>query len=275
MSIFRGDAGRAAEIEARGTAFRMQTNLKATPGAQGTLFQGGKPTNEHRWPRGYSPTRMASVSTAFGPRRLSVAAPPDLEHDQPHPYFNPASATHTERLVLEPLARSTHDPSTFSSLRGIHLALDPSIPTRRGEAAHYSGYNARIQINRRPWTSGSERTNLARADATLMHEVGHHVDLQQRADEIVSSAHAHPAGADAGWEAQKGTLEHQADASMIEHFRNDPRNQRRTKFDVRKETYGGLGVAHLAGPGYTDPGVSHAPLQEQQFGTHPEQGVLF
>lgn len=270
MSIFEGDLGRAADAEVRGTGFRMTTNIKARPGSQGTLFQGGKPVAQHRWPRGYSPMRMASVSTMFGegtsrsPRRITTQRDIHADPEDPlmsHPHYNPFSQQHSERLMLEPLARSSVPLEHFSTLRGIHMNISES--TRPGEHAHYSPTNASIQVNRQPFLAHDEHTRIAMADSVLLHEVGHHIDIQSRAHDIADTAARHPQGFEAGFEAQRGDLERRADEGMIKHFRNDPRNQRRSGFDVRKETYGGRGVGHLAGAGYRDPGAAPEPTDHE------------
>ena len=281
MSIFEGDIAKGVEHEFRGTAFRMNTNMKARPGAQGTLFQGGKPVAQHRWPRGYSPMRMASVSTMLGegtsasPRRVTVSAHPEAglgsDVTLAHPHLNPFSQQHTERLMLEPIARSTLPLSSLASLHGgIHMRVDPS--TRGGEHAHYSPVNQAINVNRQPMLSVEDpRQKIAMADSTLIHELGHHEDISRRAPEIAQRVQEHPAGHEAGFEAQRGELEHHADAGMIKHFRNDPRNQRKTGFDVRKMTYGGRGVSGLAGPGYTDPGAeTHIEKRQRMVGNKIE-----
>lgn len=48
-----------------GEQFRMTTNMKASVNSQGTLFQGGKPIDSARYPRGYTPARMAEVKGAL------------------------------------------------------------------------------------------------------------------------------------------------------------------------------------------------------------------
>lgn len=248
---------RARAIEERGTGFTMQTNLKARPGSQGTLFQGGKPVAEHRWVRGYSPTRMAQVGGALtlGGGGIHVTAHPDA-HDEEysglrHPHWNPFSEEHTKRLILEPLARSTYEAADVGRLAGgIHLRITPG--TTLGEAAHYSPSNAAINVNRQVH-KGDARTQLAKADAVLMHEMGHHVDISHNYaayNRLLNTAY----GGDME-SGMRGRMEHNADAQMIENFRNDPRNQRRTNIDVRKLTYGGRGAGQLAGAGYTDPGA--------------------
>lgn len=249
---------RAAATEARGTNFEMRTNIKARPGSQGTLFQGGKPTAQHRWVRGYSPGRMAAVGGALmlGGGGIHIFADKDAGNPEypglSHPHYNPASEEHTKRLILEPLARSTYRVPDITRLSGgIHLRI--SAGTTPGEAAHYSPQTATINVNRQVH-KGDERTQLAKADAVLMHEMGHHVDMTHNAYEYEQDARAHSLG----FEGIRGSLEHNADASMIEHFRNDPRNQRRTRLDIRQQTYGGRGFGHLAGlagSGYEDPGA--------------------
>lgn len=253
---------RAAAIEARGTSFEMQTNIKARPGSQGTLFQGGKPVAQHRWPRGYSPSRMAAVGGALtlGGGGIHVSADPLAGNSEypglSHPHLNPSSEAHTRRLILEPLARSTyHVPDITNLAGGIHLRVNAG--TTPGEAAHYSPQSRTINVNRQTH-KGDARTQLAKADAVLIHEMGHHVDITHHGYDYEMQMRRRQADfpdQDPMEHGLRGQLEHNADANMIQHFRNDPRNQRATGVDVRKLTYGGRGVASAAGAGYTDPGA--------------------
>ena len=258
-----GDPGsmrHAAAVERAGTGFEMRTNIKARPNSQGTLFQGGKPTAQHRWVRGYTPSRMAAVAGAIeNAGGIHIGAAADAgELGLSHPHYNPFSAEHTKRLMLEPLARSTYRIPDMSRLSGgIHLRM--AIPDRTGEAAHYSPQEKRIVVNPQEHR-GDARTQLAKADAVLMHEMGHHVDLTHNALGYDMQARMHPMG----FEGIRGHLEHNADAGMIEHFRNDPRNQRRTNIDPRGLTYGAHGKGHLAGLGYTDPGTDSDDVRRER-----------
>lgn len=274
MSIFQGDSNSAARIERRGTGFEMRTNIKARPNSQGTLFQGGKPTAEHRWPRGYAPSRMAEAVDRLGGggvhSRIHLDVDPEENDHDFHPHFNPTSEDHTRRLITEGIARSTtplHDLTHLNSL---------TLTNRRmgGTLGMHSTYGNFMGISRREITIGphpdgpTQREALAHADSTLTHELGHHSDSLHQPDYI---------------HTDQGRLEAQADQHMLDRFRNDPRNQRKTLFNVGDFTYGQRGAAHLAGHGYRDPALGsidrplkaaarRGPLSPQQFDT---QGSLF
>lgn len=272
-----GSMRRATAIERQGTGFEMRTNIKARPGSQGTLFQGGKPAPQHRWPRGYSPTRMAQVAGALihGGGGVSVTADKDAVLNSEatgisHPHLNVFSGNHTRRLMLEPIARADIPAPYVAALSGgIHLRVHGDTP--QGEAAHYNPETRTINVNRQVWHA-PERVQLAQADATLVHEMGHHIDFVHNAYAYDAMSRRHPQG----FEGIRGMLEANADRAMVERFRNDPRNQRKTGFDVSSHTYGRRGYdSHLRQSGYVDPGKAERPsvVNSQQFGD--EQLGLF
>jgi hypothetical protein len=250
-SVHQGNISHAVDVENAGTSFRMQPNMKARPGAQGTLFQGGKPTAQHRWPRGYEPTRMASVAAVT--QNMSVVHDPgahaDASSELAHPHLNTNSVEHSKRLMREPLARSNATLSDLATLSGgIHLRVTKG--TDPSEYAHYSPANAAINVNRQPYLNEPDpRVRIAQADSILMHEVGHHVDFQHNLHDYAAEARK------TGFDSMRGRLEGNADKHMLESFRNDPRNQRKTKFDVGDMTYGQRGLGHAAGEGYHDPAL--------------------
>lgn len=303
----RNSRKRAEAVEARGTGFREGTNLGQSPNSQGTLFQGGKPTDEHRWPRGYSPTRMEDVKDTV-PIRISHK-PEEMSNSGStpvkglgglefgHPYLNPDSTEHTKRMIREPIARSTYQREDLSMLGGIHLRASasgardrmkgvtadynsatrglrvnpmPAFGTDRGEAPHFHvggvGSNAFD-----PSGYHSQQDTLPVADSTLMHEIGHHVDFQHNMPSYQRQIQAQGGFNNGG----RGRAEQTADTHMIENMRNDPRNQRKTNFDVHGATYGQrLGAESPSIPtGYQDPSRHAAGVTSPgQFGTMPRDG---
>lgn len=301
----RGGGNRQRAIEARGAEFDMRSNMKAAPNSQGTLFQGGNKTDAHRWPRGYSPTRMQAVkdtvpvTMTHGPDALDMERHSGLHghHELGHPYLNPESPEHTKRLAREPLARSTHP---IEDLKGLSMHLDfgargANSQVNQNKQAYYDSSTRGMTVNpmthypqsgryglgayahpgfKGPSTGndialGDHRQALASADTTVLHEAGHHVDMTKNMAEyherIQKMGKITP--------TLRGHLESQADASMIEHHRNDPRNQRVTGHDVHRETYGQRGAPLPAG--YRDPSKFARFTDHSGGNDHLLQGALF
>jgi hypothetical protein len=84
-------------------------------------------------------------------------------------------------------------------------------------------------------------------DAALIHEIGHHVDFSSRYGGRA------PAESQVQKELQGrtgiGKTEGKADLYALQRFQNDPRNQRRTGFNVQRSTYAFRGTARDM-PGY-------------------------
>jgi hypothetical protein len=301
----RGGGNRQRAIEARGTEFESRTNLGQSPNSQGTLFQGGKPVNEHRWPRGYSPTRMHDVKNAVAVTMTHSPDAMDMErhtskghHEMGHPYLNPDSPEHTKRLAREPIARSDHPIEDLASLKGIHLdfgARGANSSIKQNRQAYYDSSTKGVTINPMVKTHqgeyllggyahprwqgkttgqdemvGDHRHAMPTADATLMHEVGHHVDITRNVEDYGRKIRGNGGKIPSDL---RGHMETQADTSMTQHFVNDPRNQRVTGHDVHRETYGQRGA--LPPAGYQDPSKFAKFTDHDGGDAHLLQGTLF
>ena len=299
----RGGGNRQRAIEARGAEFDMHTNMKAAPNSQGTLFQGGNKTDAHRWPRGYSPTRMQAVKDTVP---VTMTHNPDAldesrhtlkgHHEMGHPYLNPDSPEHTKRLAREPIARSDHP---VEALKGMSVHMDFGVrgvnsAINKNRQAYYDSSTRGVTVNpmhtmqgdyllggyaHPKWNGvttgqdemvGQHHEAMPTADSVLMHEVGHHVDMSKNMAEY----HAQIQGNGGKMpDALRGHLESNADTSMTEHFRNDPRNQRRTGHDVHRETYGQRGAQPPTG--YQDPSKFAKFTDHDGGNDHLLQGALF
>lgn len=188
-----------------------------TKGGQGKFFADPKPTDEHRYQRGYTPDRMAAVRQmpidvveAEGRRGLSFSGPTG------------------PRQIHETIARSTTPTDEVPDTQR-HLKIHPAVG--------YSGTNNRAGVYRNIKGAVALKTSpgsihLAGGDTkegegqTLLHELGHWASNRQ--------------GRESAWydtPTQRGKEEAFADDNMAERWRPDPR-------DVRK------GVSKPPGFGY-------------------------
>jgi len=261
---------------------RGSPEKRAQP-TQGKLFQEGKPQTPARWPRGYSPERMAAVKEH---------GPVITGGDQPYSHTltgstldSPYNAPHGRRLVQEAIARSSMDVTKLKDLSGIHLHSGMQYVT--GTPSVMGDYEpANRQINMYPLkgdlsvkgpkggvvtsiTGGRGKpTSLKRAlprfDAGLMHEIGHHVDFTTRFP-VGSSREMTPERTTRYLKSRTGVgkTEGAADRFMLQHFQNDPRNQRRTGFNIQRQTYGFRGTTPKTMPGY-DPQLSESGAEERK-----------
>jgi hypothetical protein len=167
--------------------FRPVTNLKATPGSQGTLFQGGYPTSYHR---GYTPERQRDVTKA-----AKWLDPKNIYHGHA-----PATAA-----MRDTVARSTvpveHVQGVYFSATA-HAAKDLETSEARGtyHAPDTTALNASL-IKVHP---------DAVRGGTAIHEIGHHVS-----HEIEKTEHS---AYDTG--ARRGREEGFAENYMETHFRD-------------------------------------------------------
>lgn len=182
-----------------GEQFRMHTNIKAAPGSQGTLFQGGYPT---RYPRGYTPERMHEVVRAT----VHSGLDPSKQH---------ASRAEMAARVRDTVARSTVPVEhlqrvgwyTNSGVSESHEAL--GLYTKPGE------HNSRASIHIAPGAEGG---------LTPIHEIGHHVSHE--VEKTAHSAYNTP--------ALRGEEEGYAENYAETHFRD-----RRGKTQRSTSTSGG------------------------------------
>lgn len=251
--------------------FTGAPRVKGKPNAQGTLFQGGadQMTDKARYPRGYTPQRLANVRDqvkvqgigSTDPRSLRMAGT-GLDYN---PLLNPQNQAHTARLVHEPLARST---MSGAQMRGMSVDVHAD-PHERGAGllGQYDSLTKKVSIYPHPAHGGADDPDVGRdndmASSTLLHEAGHHTDVTANIRTYKARLIDQGEPLDAGL---RGEMESAADTHMVKNFRPHPA---RPGFDVGKETYGQRGVAvNIAGGGYTDPSphasVSHY-LQSRQF----------
>jgi hypothetical protein len=166
-----------------GKQWRMQTNIKAAPNSQGTLFQGGHPRAGagQPWPRGYSPERRDAVVDAMdsGDKTSGVTVRSYLGGNKGKPSAQVAAArdfkTYPEEertgregtsKAVANLARSTVPTDHIRGASYYFQIQDNQIS--KNTAGHYkSGSGA--------W-SPSITVRASHADGTTtIHEVGHHV----------------------------------------------------------------------------------------------------
>lgn len=179
--------------------WNLQTNLKNKPNAQGTLFSGGKSQipDEKRYPRGYTPERMADVKN-------TVQFPVSRGYAQGRDFFNRAAAMQT-------VARST---IPTSDMAGLTMSV---LPTKGRTLSGNSYYES------------SEKTvKLMQSDATrdtVVHEIGHHVSHTLG---TTHSAYDTPRA--------RGEEEGFADTYTDKHFREDPQAKAKSmaKWDQRR-----------------------------------------
>lgn len=137
-----------------GKQWRMETNIKAAPNSQGTLFQGGNPTpREHgRWPRGFSPERRDEVAKMVGgyPR-------------------NAGERSAEGRQGIHTIARSTVPSPHLDGLYADFHSVEVSA-IGDGRAGDYRTAGRTLGVMRiAPGQAGG---------TTPIHEIGHHVSAQ-------------------------------------------------------------------------------------------------
>jgi hypothetical protein len=167
--------------------WNLQTNLKPKPNAQGTLFSGGKSQipAEKRYPRGYTPERMAEV--------VNTVQFPDSKgynRETPRDYLQRAQA-------IQNVARSTIPTSEMEGLTVKVLPMKGSTITGRSEYDHEDKAVKLMQYD-------------SRTD-TVVHEIGHH------ASHLLGTEHSAY-----NTPRARGEEEGFADAYADKHFREDP-----------------------------------------------------
>lgn len=178
----------------------LRSNIKDKPNAQGTLFSGGASQipAEKRYPRGYTPDRMAEVTN-------TVQFPAvNYSHEMGRDYFNRAKAQ-------ENIARST---IPASDLQGLTVKVLP----HRG---HIIGGSDGV------YEDDQQRAMVmqhAAGTSTVIHEIGHHV------------SHVASGGTNygAGTPRERGYEEGFADRYADEHFRPHPQAKKMMLDDSRR-----------------------------------------
>jgi hypothetical protein len=184
---------------------RGSPEKRAQP-TQGKLFRDPKPTDEARYPRGYTPERMQEV------RGMPIEI-----HEG---YEGAFSGPEGPRQVREVIARSTTPAHELPHDQGdLQISLGHDMPTAKGAYGYSFRGIGKIRldvghhygVNRWFWNQ-----NQMRQGQTLMHELGHaRSDVEKR-------PHSYPRT-----QTQLGQEEAFADENMLQRWRPDPRDVRR------------------------------------------------
>lgn len=177
-------------------AFREVPNIKAKAGSQGTLFQGGYPTGNHR---GYSPERYAEVRQhTIGPQFTSAGG-----------------GTLPERVrMTETIARST---VPVGHIRGVKFTPGQSTLSTDGERSPAGIYHQKNDYK------GISQPSIGilkgyEGSSTPIHEIGHAVSDKLRTPHSTYDTDHH-----------QGSEEAYADNYAVEHFRDRKGNAMNTK----------------------------------------------
>jgi hypothetical protein len=228
---------------------------KPRPGQyrQLTLFPQPKPTDQHRWPRGYTPERMAEVRQAMGDVGVYVNTSVGSDESKPSSFVHrpvpgetkssdlPAITTEregfAERRVAEVIARSTMPADVvsrqqFTDRTGRERTATLSISVNAAPAGwgNYSngvgedvgdlrGY-VQIHSNLQNVKPGDAAGTRLRDEITLMHELGHHRSVLEGNPHSVLYDDPKPYTP-----AVAGKEEGRADRNVIEHYRAHPKDK--------------------------------------------------
>jgi hypothetical protein len=243
----------------------MRSNIKAAPGSQGTLFQGGQKSG-NKWARGYAPERLAEVRDALAhtpvvggdrPRQVGVNEAGEPRYDSPQ----------LRSFVTQELARSSVPAQQMQGIARIGAA------TGEGRQGAYWPKTRTMDLKVGPDVS------IHKAGATLIHELGHHVDLSEghtatTLDPLLQQDHRTYAP------QAKGRAEGFADTFMENHFVPHPNSPYQDAKHVPGGTYDQrFNTRELAShyPGYltTRPGPRRTlDHLGPQFGQHQQQELF-
>jgi hypothetical protein len=241
---------------------RGSPEKRAQP-TQGKLFQEGKPAEEHRYPRGYTPQRMKEVRRAtIGKFDASPSLFPVSYSPTGATLDSPYNVAHGPRLAREAIARSDIPVKHLEGISRISLqhgmrpgnmTLGSYAPSQRsidieplkGDLSTPRGLMTSPEQERKRQGVTRQRAQPI-YDAALVHEIGHHADFAKRfpkgmnEEEVQKEIIDKPTG--------RGRAEGAADKYQLDRFKNDPRNQRQTKFDPETQTYGAKGINYKGYP---------------------------
>ena len=170
--------------------------------SQGTLFQQPKPSEQHRWPAGYSPERKAEISGAL-PTDIKVAStyrygtggvfkdPSEFNRGSTRQRASSRRAQ-ARSVLVDTLARSTvpaeditgqgrHTPNisieSMGSAQGMYSSPGVRVSRRKGVRTYTPQEQGIIKIN----PSARERSGT---EHTILHELGHHVDYETLGQDV-------------------------------------------------------------------------------------------
>lgn len=272
--------------------YDMRSNIKGKPGSQGTLFQvkdKGLLNPQQRWPQGYSPERLNEVRGAL--RETPVSAPKWMgHHPQDEVQREVGFNEHGFREhVTREIAKTTVPAEHLRGLTGIHG--DPAEGTH---GTYWKGPGRRelaVDMTREVDSAGNVDKKGAEPRKTLVHEIGHHVNMtlapKPHEHDLVAQIHAHedikgneyrdkPNSSDVSFARSRiraGVDEAQADTYLVEHYRTGGRKSTGTQAGAYEENFSAQDRAQRY-PGYNDlrppentPAhqASRSALNERQF----------
>lgn len=185
----------------------VRTNIKAKPGSQGTLFQGGSDQmTDAKWPRHYTPERLAEAHEAVSPSKRVLRDRPGMGKYDTNP---------DTRRLIDTVARSTVPAEHLQRLQFSPGKLPEEMNTGSGDAQMTA--DGLYTRPRSPRGNAHISVRQGMADNPVaIHEIGHHASFLA-------------GGADFGNRTKMGREEGKADAYAQEHFRD--RRGRSTSFD--------------------------------------------
>lgn len=186
----------------------VRTNMKAKPGSQGTLFQGGSDQmTDAKWPKHYTPERLHEVRQVVAGRQRSFPDRPSMGELDQHP---------DTRKLIDNIARSTVPLQHLQHLQFAPNKSDEEMTSGKGDAQLLAdGIHSPSVMG--PSGLGLIRLRRGKADSPVaIHEIGH--DVSHRAGRPVLNTRT-----------KLGHEEATADAYAQEHFRD--RRGRSTSFD--------------------------------------------
>lgn len=184
----------------------VRTNIKAKPGSQGTLFQGGsEQMTDAKWPRGYTPGRLAIARAAADPHGMYSRG----EHDKSDNRFGTGPQ---RRDLIDTIARSTVPAEHLQDVKFYpgQNDLDYNRPKDSGSKFVTGGTYTRKGSQRGAMTYRENEISIRRgneANSVPIHEIGHHV--------------SHESGNHGGYDSsmERGKEEAFADDYASRHYR--------------------------------------------------------
>ena len=238
--------------------------LNGSQFSQGTLFQQPKPTDENRYPRGYTPERQHAVSDAIPlsnvyasvdvPKTKGSAFRSRAEYEPPVERASVLGAPYRERgnrsMDGEMKFRAIDNQQMHARSQFVDLASRSTMPeadirtakvfrvdqTERGVAGQF--HPAGRSVTLYPGAYGDGKHPAAMEESVFTHEIGHSVDRANSTDEVwdkrirdTPGSGAHPGASPA--------LEGAAEGYSYQHSR-----QRRTESPVNYSDVRGYQAFH-------------------------------
>lgn len=256
-------------------SYDLRSNIKGKPGSQGTLFQvkdKGLLNPEQRWPKGYTPERSREVDQAVA--HVPITYPDHMEDSHEPGEYHEMSRYRPQ--LLDVVKRSTVPTADLAGLREIH-----------GQAGE--GHDATYWPGKR--TIGIDMTAGRGQDKALIHELGHHKDLQvdplPGIEHINRLALEHASKNKPDWQVapttsgviqeankvRQGVGEAMADNYAVEHYRSPGKiaNQKKTPRGAYEDNFDRDELDRHY-PGYTD--VRPSPYAPGSLGPQFKQEHL-